>query len=353
MVMRMPSRPVSLLLVCHNRSEGSVMRITLEETVGDLLSRVFLKNDVREAFEVYKEHHPDIVIMCGFESGFSEALTINIRRLDGKRHTGIIVMAPVDESVDQTVANNYHAGADDVISSNTSLSILRSKMITVINHKIAADELRTAIHKLAVMSLTDELTGLCNMRGFLNKFDKALERCASSDAGMAVLMLDLDHFKRINDTMNHLVGSQVIKMVGHIIRKPDRLEPLDFAGRYGGDEYIVVLHGAGFESLMKKADDIRDEIFRSEFRFNDMVVRVTCSMGLCFVPPGTKALGDDVIKAADAMLYRSKEQGRNRVAGIRLGDPINFDHVSRTNLVDRDAGGDDDSVPRIDYAKAL
>ena len=353
MVMQMPSRPISLLLVCRNRNEGNLLRIGIEETLGDILSHVELKNDVREAFESYKDKHPDVVIACGYPSGFSEALTINIRKLDGKRHTGIIIMAPIDEGVDQTVANNYHAGADDVISANTSLAILRSKLITVFNHKIAADELRTAIHKLALMSLTDELTGLSNMRGFLGRFGQSLQGCKTGASNLAVLMIDLDHFKRINDTMNHLMGSHVIKSVGHIIGGRGMLGPADYAARYGGDEYIVVLHGRDEAALKERAERLRLAICSAEFRFHGYVAKVTASVGMCFVGAGYDGAGEDIVKTADAMLYKSKENGRNQITHTRLGDSVNFDHVRRANLIDGDASGDDDGVSSIHHSKAL
>lgn len=353
MVMQMPSRPVSLLLVCQSRNEGNLLRLSIEESLGDLLSRIELKNDVKEAFDYYKEMHSDVVLICGFESGFSEALTMSIRRLDGKRHTGIIVMAPVDENVDQTVSNNYQAGADDVISINTSLSILKSKMITVINHKIAADELRTAIHKLAVMSITDDLTGLSNMRGFLSKFSQSVERCASGSTGIALLMIDLDHFKTINDSMNHLVGSHVIKSVGAIIRQNGFLAKNDFAARYGGDEYIVLFHGTDVSELRNKAEAIRSSICETEFRHQKFVAKVTCSIGMCFVPAKSAVTGEEIIKLADAMLYRSKDNGRNLVSSMTLGDSINLDHIGGSNLVNRDSSSDNDSVARFNHAKAL
>jgi len=352
-VMQLPSRPISLLLVCHSWNEGNLLRIGVEEALGDLLSRVELKTDVRQAFEAYKENHPDVVIACGFESGFSEALTINIRKLDGKRHTGIIVMAPVDENVDHTVANNYHAGADDVISSNTSLAILRSKLITVFNHKVAADELRAAIHKLATMSLTDELTGLANMRGFLKKFAQSVQRCSQGKGGLAVLMIDLDHFKRINDSMNHLVGSHVIKSVGQIIGRSEHLGNEDYAARYGGDEYIVVLHGDDYQRLILRADEIRKSIVSGEFRFQGFVASVTCSVGLCFVESCFKGSSEDIVKEADSQLYKSKEKGRNQVSAKKLGDSVNLDHVRRTNLVDGDAGSNDNRVSGVNHSKAL
>lgn len=353
MVMQLPSRAVSLLLVCKRRNDGNLLGLAIEESLSGLLAGVSIVNDVQDGFVFYKERHPDLVVICGFESGFSEALTINIRRVDGRRHTGVIVMAPVDENLEQTFANNYYAGADDVITTNTSITILKSKIIAVINHKIAADELRTAVHKLAEMSVTDDLTGLANMRGFLNKFSKTIKGCSEQGRGFAVLMLDLDRFKMINDTMNHLVGSFVIKSVARIIRQQDHLAEGDYAARYGGDEYIVVIHGNDLEQLNKKAESIRACVQKAEFSYQKFVAKVTCSVGLCFVPPGSTMSGEDVIKLADAMLYRSKEKGRNQVHACRLGDPVDLDHVGRSNLVNGNSRSDDDSIARVDYAKAF
>ncbi len=334
MVLQVPAREISLLLVFRNRNEGNLLRMGLEDSMGKLISRIDVEFDPKSAFNAYKQKHPDVVIICGFETGYSEALIINIRKIDGKRHTGILVMAPVDQGYDLLAVNNFHAGADDVLSSNLSMAILKSKIITVFNYKLAADELRTLVHELAARNLTDELTGLANMRGFLKSFGASLKECQNGKFGVAVVMMDLDNFKRINDKMNHMVGSYIIKSVGKVLSSNNVFEAGDFAARYGGDEYIIVLHGLDPKKQMSKADAVRKIIEAKEFVFQDYKVRVTCSLGMCFVPPGFLGKPEDIVKGADMMLYKSKDAGRNSTTGMVLRYPIDFNHIGRSHLID-------------------
>lgn len=345
-----PSRPISLFLVCRDRNEANILRLGLEQSMGRILSRIDIESNPQVAFTSYKQKHPDVVIVCGFQSGFSEALIINIRKIDGKRHTGVLVMAPMGPDFDRVAVDNFNAGADDVVSSNISLAILQAKIVTVFNHKLAADDLRAAVHKLQVQNLTDELTGLANMRGFLKKFGVSFKECQDGKFGFGVVMADLDNFKRVNDSMNHMVGSFVIKTVGNILAHNNVLSGPDFAARYGGDEFIFVLHGKDPKLLLSKAEALRKIIEVKELSFQDFRVRVTMSMGLCFVPPGFRGKPEDIVKGADAMLYKSKDAGRNHVTGMVLRYPIDFNHIGRSYLIDGDTSSDDHSVPRRNHA---
>jgi diguanylate cyclase (GGDEF)-like protein len=166
-------------------------------------------------------------------------------------------------------------------------------------------------------------------------------------------MVDLDHFKRINDTMNHLVGSHVIKSVGHLIGRTIHGHPNDYAARYGGDDYIVVLHGDSYDQLTDRAKKICESIAAAEFTFQGYVAKVTCSIGLCFVESGFVGASEDVVKEADAQLYKSKEKGRNQVSSRKLGNSVDLDHVRRSNLVDGNSSSNDHSVARVNNAKGF
>ena len=333
MVFHVPSRPLSLLIVGKDHHAGNVLRLSLQDSLGRLASRVDFVNDPKVALSIYTQTHPDVLLIDGFSSGHSEALIINARNYDGKRHTGVIVMAAMDEGFDQLAVNNYNAGADDVVGSNMSVAILRSKIMTVFNHKLTADELRAMVHKLELRTMTDELTGLFNMRAFMKKFGNSIQHCGNGGTGVAIVMMDLDHFKRVNDSMNHMVGSHVIKTVGHLLGKNQVFEADDFACRYGGDEYIMVLHGQSEMSQMRKADVIRELIASMEIKFQGHNVNVTCSMGLCWVPPGFAGKPEDMVKGADAMLYKSKAAGRNCLTGMILRYPVDFSHIGPSHLM--------------------
>jgi diguanylate cyclase (GGDEF)-like protein len=316
MVLQVPARKISGLIVANNRNEGLLLKASLVDSLGKYSGHFEVIEDVKSAYYYYLQNHPDIVIPVGLASSFSEALIIRIRRVDGDRHTGIIVLAPICESFDRLAEDNFFAGADDVVSANLSAIILKSKLITVFNLKIATDKLRTAVHKLHRLALTDELTGLANMRGFLKKFESSVS--SLPDKGFALVMMDLDKFKRINDTTNHMVGSHLIKSVGKILRENHLLSEIDYAARYGGDEFIFVLHGLGVDEQINKVERIRSEIAATKFEFQGHRISITASFGLCWVDNSFVGAPENIIKAADAMLYRSKDLGRDRVTSCRL-----------------------------------
>jgi diguanylate cyclase (GGDEF)-like protein len=318
MVLQVPARKMSGLIVANNRNEGMLLRASLCDSLDKNAGHFEVIDDVKAAYSYYLQNHPDIVMTVGLPSAYSEALIIRIRRIDGDRHTGVIVLAPICDSFDRLAEDNFFAGADDVVSANLSAIILKSKLITVFNLKIATDNLRTAVHKLHRLALTDELTGLANMRGFLKKFEASLAELG--DRGFAVVMMDLDKFKRINDTTNHMVGSHLIKRVGKILRDNAFMSQYDYAARYGGDEYIFVLHGSDIDEQIHKVDQIRAEVAATKFEFQGHSLSITASFGLCWVDSRFTGAPENIVKAADSMLYQSKDLGRNRVTCCRFDE---------------------------------
>lgn len=331
MVLQVPARKMSGLIVAHNRNEGMLLKSSLVDSLDKHAGHFEVIDDVKAAYSYYLQNHPDIVMTVGLPSAHSEALVIRIRRVDGDRHTGIIVLAPVSDSFDRLAEDNFFAGADDVVSVNLSTIILKSKLITVFNLKIATDNLRTAVHKLHRLALTDELTGLANMRGFLKKFELSVAQL--SDRGFALVMMDLDKFKRINDTTNHMVGSHIIKGVGRVLRDSAVMSQFDYAARYGGDEYIFVLHGSDVHEQINKVDQIRSEVASAKFEFQGHRISVTASLGLCWVDGRFSGAPENIVKAADSMLYLSKDLGRNKVSSCRL------DESSETPIIFGSADG--------------
>lgn len=328
-----PARPMSILVVSKSVSDGNMLRYGLQDALGKYVSLVDVAHELPRGADIFLQTHHDIVIVHGWSSSQSEAFVLRVRREDGRRHTGIIVMAETTEGFDKLVVDNYNAGADEVVPNNLSLAILRSKMIMVFNFKVTTDLLRTANHKLQAMAVTDELTGCANMRGFTRKFASAMTGCAKGGFGVAVMMMDLDHFKKVNDNHNHLVGSHVIRATGQLLLSEGILEAQDIAARYGGDEFVVLFQGANVSSQVEKALKIGQAIARKEFVYDKISVRVTASIGLAWVPPGFTGQSADIVKAADAMLYRSKENGRNQVHAMTLKYPIDFSNIGDAHLI--------------------
>jgi two-component system cell cycle response regulator len=309
----------------------------------------FSVQDKSKVLEIYKAEHPDLV-MIDMEIGESESkdLCQAIRKSEGKRHTGIILLAAKRHLAQATPIECLEMGADDVIRPNCSMREIRARAHAVLRLKAMTDELRSANHKLQKLSNTDELTGLHNMRSFTGKYSKAIKDCRAGNNALGVIMMDLDNFKLVNDRTNHLVGSHVISEVGKLMASCAELSSKDCVARYGGDEYIIFTRDNDLQSVVKKAEAIRNLIENAVFIKDGQSVRVTASLGISWTPPGFKREKiEDPIKAADMMLYKSKSDGRNLVSCIVLRDSIDLDHIGRTHVVDGDASGHDDNLARI------
>lgn len=174
----------------------------------------------------------------------------------------------------------------------------------------AVIESRTLMDKLRDSSLRDGATGLYNRR-FLEEFiDKSSEQAARSHMSYAVLMIDIDYFKMINDTYGHDAGDIIIKSLSEIL--VHAIRKADLPVRYGGEEFLVLLHNTTPEGALSVAEKIRTVFNEKKFQFGNDTVQKTLSIGIAHFPSQADSIWK-VIKFADIALYEGKHTGRNRV----------------------------------------
>ncbi len=173
-------------------------------------------------------------------------------------------------------------------------------------------ELEELNHKLEELSATDQLTGLKNRRYLDQTLAEEFARCCRYGHTLAVLLMDIDHFKSFNDSYGHLIGDECLKDVAHCVRKGLRW-PSDRAARYGGEEFCVVLPETDKEGALTVAERIRKNVENLNFMVNDKRVPVTISIGVAVLVPTTNLEVEYILESADNALYASKEAGRNRV----------------------------------------
>lgn len=167
--------------------------------------------------------------------------------------------------------------------------------------------------QLRVMATTDALTGVHNRGSFINEFKRELKRASRYDAPMALIMLDVDHFKHINDTHGHAVGDEAIIAMTALCR--NNLRETDILGRIGGEEFAIILPEADLEGARQIAERIRKSAENYAFDAGDNTpCRFTASFGLT-ARQSTDQEPDDLLKRADLALYDAKSQGRNLVCG--------------------------------------
>lgn len=187
-------------------------------------------------------------------------------------------------------------------------------LVGVIGNRLAE------ISQLQEDARTDSKTGLMNMRGWTDAASRSLERSSRNDNGAALLMVDLDHFKWINDTYGHPAGDDVLRHIGSLLGEVTR--PTDIVGRFGGEEFVVLLPNIDEADVRVAADRIAEEIRNARINTTTKhggqttVIGRTASVGVALHPQHGDTL-NALLNAADAAVYDAKEQGRNQVRFAR------------------------------------
>jgi diguanylate cyclase (GGDEF)-like protein len=165
------------------------------------------------------------------------------------------------------------------------------------------------------VSQTDGLTGVDNRRHIEERLTEAFGHAARLNEPLAVVMTDVDHFKSVNDTYGHQAGDAVLKQVAEVLR--DTAREIDRVGRYGGEEFLVLLPGASLEDARRYADRARAAVEGREFAYEGGALRRTLSAGVAAWPHPDVRHQEALVKLADDALYAAKTGGRNRVVAYQ------------------------------------
>jgi len=298
------------------------MRILIAED--DVTSRLILENmltkwgydvvsatDGNDAWEkLQEENSPRLVIldwmMPGME-GIEICRKIRENAKSKDQYTYVTLLTAKESK--ENIVTGMDAGADDYITKPFDQHELRVRVRAGQRIVQLQSELLEAKKDLLLQSRTDPLTGVLNRRAILSLIESELSRSKRENSNISISMLDLDHFKKINDTYGHLLGDAVLRdcinRVGNSIRKYDSI------GRFGGEEFIVVLPGSAQKDALCIAERIRTSIIEKDVNVDDVSIPFTISQGLA--TSNGDITVDNLIAVADEALYRAKENGRNRV----------------------------------------
>ena len=208
-----------------------------------------------------------------------------------------------------TYVNGVRITGETVLNDGDKLQVGRAIVLRFAFH----DELDQSFHENLVSSaLRDPLTRLFNKRYFLDRLDGELKFALRHHTPLTLLMLDVDHFKRVNDTHGHLAGDALLVRLGEVISHAVRNE--DVVARFGGEELVVILRSTTIDAATLLADRLRRVVEQTTVAHGGRDVRATVSIGIASYPTLLVATPQELLEAADKALYRAKHAGRNRVS---------------------------------------
>jgi two-component system cell cycle response regulator len=234
--------------------------------------------------------------------------------LRSNERTRAVPILMVGEEADmKRIAQGLEIGAHDYILRPVDRNELLARVRTQIRRKRYQDRLRNNYETSLSLALTDSLTGLFNRRYLMVHLEKLIKKNCESKKALCVLMLDIDHFKKINDTHGHQVGDEVLKTFAE--RVTQRLRSFDLVARLGGEEFVVILPDISLDMAMQVAERLRVGIAREPFNTSSPhgPVSVSVSIGATMIEGETPIQVEEVLRLADDELYRAKEGGRNRI----------------------------------------
>lgn len=246
------------------------------------------------------------VMMPGM-SGFEVCKTI--REQLGLTRVPVIFLTAKGEKED--VIEGISTGANDYITKPFEAEILIAKVRGFLEHKRISDELEQKNELLKSLAITDDLTGAYNHRYFVQKLDEEFARSKRLGLHLSLIMCDLDHFKRVNDTYGHLVGDAVLRELARIVM--DNIRKYDTFARYGGEEFALILPQADGPAAVREADRLRRLVSVTPFEHMPCCGEITISCGVAVFPNHDILKAEDMVRLADSALYEAKNGGRNRV----------------------------------------
>lgn len=262
-----------------------------------------------EAIQKAEHHLPDCILLdikMPLVTGRQVCETLQAN--EATRYIPVIFLSGVGS--DEEIIDALDAGANDYVVKPFNPKIVMARVRVALRMKRFQEELR-ARHQIAeIKANTDELTGLHNRRLLFERLREEANRAQRFGFGLTILMVDIDHFKEVNDTQGHAVGDQVLSEVAQIIKFNTRA--YDVLCRYGGDEFTLILPQTDRDQGLVVAERIRSAVQHGSFNRGHDPPLITASLGLSSYPED----GDDpdvLLQAADLALYHAKQSGRNQV----------------------------------------
>jgi two-component system cell cycle response regulator len=270
--------------------------------------------DGRQALELFRQEFFPIV-MTDWEMPEVEGpeLCRAIREENPDRYVYIVMLTSKGSKDD--IISGLSAGADDYLTKPAHHAELIARIKTGIRILALEKSLKDAVDEIHLMSITDPLTGIYN-RGYINnRLPQEISRSTRYGHNLALVLCDIDHFKKVNDTHGHLSGDIVLKSFAQSLASSIRKE-VDWVGRYGGEEFLIVLPETDLDGAVVLAERIRETVHAKAIKISGQEIHITASFGVTGFSPTTwkhAATPEAMLQEADNRLYQAKDEGRDRV----------------------------------------
>ncbi|MCP4376971.1 MAG: diguanylate cyclase [bacterium] len=297
--------------------DDPVSRRLLEATLSNWGHEVVVTCDGKEAMKALMEPDPPkLAILDWLMPGMDGVEVCRcLRKIQKDCYTYVIILTSKSRSDD--ILECMVSGADDHVTKPFNPGELQARIFTANRIVELHENFIKVQNQLEQRATHDFLTGLWNRAGILGILHKELSRSQRDNTSVAVVIGDIDHFKRVNDTYGHKAGDIVLQEVSQ--RMVGALRPYDGFGRYGGEEFLIVVPRCDISFAEEVTQRIRKAICKSPIECDGHKLQVTMSLGVTSVCGVSSGEADAIIQSIDAALYQAKENGRNCV---ELAQPL-------------------------------
>lgn len=310
--------PVRVLVA----DDSLVMRRLLEASLTGWGYQPVSAADGQQAWELLNgDDPPPIAILDWMMPGLSGLeICRRLRQRGSPPYVYVILLTA--RGMREDIVEGLNAGADDYIVKPFDKHELEVRVRAGRRIIDLQAELMRAQERLREQATRDALTGIWNRACILEMLDRELDRARREGSALGVLLLDIDHFKQLNDTRGHQFGDQALRLFAQRIQAAVR--SYDCFGRYGGEEFLVIAPHCGQPELLAQAERLRRTVESARFEVDGFRFALTVSIGASSTDSDPQAASIELIRAADEALYEAKRAGRNRVvyAPVRLAQRV-------------------------------
>ena len=306
-------RPALISVMASQAATAQALKLSLAELMRDRISVQSREDAFLDTQIEPPRTGPDVFLIeeNGADVGSSLRLISELRSRSSTLHSAICLLRPKESRDGDAIA--YDLGADDVINSDSHPREIAARLRVVLRRKLHADHRRATVQDGLRLAVIDPLTGLHNRRYALPQLASIAEQAAEDGSVFAVMIIDLDKFKSVNDRFGHAAGDSVLVEVAGRLRANLRAD--DLLARIGGEEFLVALPNTNFKDASAAAARLCQAIEENKIAFgNAFDVRVTVSIGLAISKTGSDAEPSaKIMDRADRALLKAKAEGRNKV----------------------------------------